>query len=142
MLLLWRWVYNKGKTIHLIQDGSPYIFFAIMPLLRKELLSTAIGQGMGRYTEDEVMEMGAKDLRALSHILGSKPFFTGAKATEVDCAVFGSLAQVLWCCPGSPMERMLHGKIHPFKIFFHSFSFLSFSFYQVSAPTSRAFAIG
>lgn len=65
----------------------------------------AIKQGMGRHTESEVMEMGMKDLKALSDYLGNKPFFTGQKAAEVDCAIFGSVAMFLWNMPGSPYER-------------------------------------
>lgn len=41
-----------------------------MPLVCKEIKSQAYGQGMGRHTEAEVIEMGAKDLRALSVFLG------------------------------------------------------------------------
>ena len=66
-----------------------------MPLLRYRLNGTAVGQGMGRHTKEEVYEMGLKDLRALSAYLGDKPYFTGEKVTELDCAAFGSLAQLL-----------------------------------------------
>ena len=76
-----------------------------------------MGQGMGRHTEAEVYEMGIKDLRAISVHLGEKPFFTGDKATEVDCAMFGMLAQLLWNCPGSPFEQLLHGEFANLKSF-------------------------
>lgn len=32
--------------------------------------SQAIGQGLGRHSEEEVIEMGIKDLQAMSHYLG------------------------------------------------------------------------
>lgn len=40
------------------------------PMLRKQLKGQAHGQGMGRHTEAEVIEMGVKDLRAISTFLG------------------------------------------------------------------------
>ncbi len=39
-------------------------------MLKKELKGQAHGQGMGRHTEAEVIEMGVKDLRAISTFLG------------------------------------------------------------------------
>ena len=99
------------------------------PMLRKQLKGQAHGQGMGRHTEAEVIEMGVKDLRAISTFLGitnqyfsilfflryiwickgTKPFLMGDKATEADCAVFGMLSQLLWNSPGSPFEQLLQG---------------------------------
>jgi len=61
---------------------------------------------MGRHTEAEVIEMGIKDLKALSAFLGSKQFFMGQKATEVDCTMFGFLALGLWC--STPNDIFLH----------------------------------
>lgn len=68
------------------------------------------GQGIGRHSESEVIEMGLKDLKALSAYLGeTKPFLTGPKPTELDCAAFGSLAFVLWSSssPSSPLQKLL-----------------------------------
>lgn len=39
-------------------------------MIKKELKGQAHGQGMGRHTEAEVIEMGVKDLRAISTFLG------------------------------------------------------------------------
>jgi len=55
--------------------------------------------------------MGLRDLRALSAYLGEKPFCTGQSATELDCAIFGSLAQLLWNAPGCPYENLFNSKI-------------------------------
>ena len=62
-------------------------------------------------------EMGIKDLRAISTYLGDKPFFTGDKATEFDCAMFGSLSQTMWNSPGSPLEQVMHGELRNLKAF-------------------------
>lgn len=42
---------------------------------------------------------------------GNKPFFMGDKPTEVDCSMFGMIAQVLWNMPDSPFEQLLEGKM-------------------------------
>jgi hypothetical protein len=50
------------------------------------------------------------DLRSLSIFLGKKKYLLGDEPCEDDAAVFGELAQVLWCMPDSPYERALNGK--------------------------------
>jgi len=108
VLALERFVYKKGRTMRNIQGGLPRIFSCVVPLLSRRIRNNAVAQGMGRHSEAEVYEMGAKDLRAISAYLGEKPFFTGQKATEVDCALFGFVAQFLWnSSPGSPLEKLV-----------------------------------
>jgi len=70
-------------------------------------MNKALAQGMGRHSEAEVYEMGIKDLRAISIHLGNRPFFTGDKTTEVDCTMFGVLAQFLWNSSSGPLEKVL-----------------------------------
>lgn len=41
---------------------------------------------------------------------GEKPFLMGKEPSEVDCTVFGFLAQLKWNYPGSPYETMLEGR--------------------------------
>ena len=74
----------------------------------RRLRKAAEDHGIGRHTEVEVMEMGVKDLRTLSDYLGdSKPFLTGQQPTQLDCAVFGCLAQILWSNGDNPLHRLL-----------------------------------
>ena len=51
----------------------PFTFHLIKPIIKKKLMEQAYGQGMGRHTEGEVIEMGVKDLRAISAFLGNIP---------------------------------------------------------------------
>ena len=39
--------------------------------------------GMGRHSQDEIAEMGCEDIRALSVVLGEKPYMMGEKPTKV-----------------------------------------------------------
>ncbi|EFX81103.1 hypothetical protein DAPPUDRAFT_303601 [Daphnia pulex] len=108
-LLLWRWVYTKGRTLWQVpvQCNLPKSLSLMLPLVVKKLKGQAQGQGMGLHTEAEVIEMSVKDLRAISNFLGTKQFLMGDKAIEANCAVFGILSQLLWNCPGSPFECFL-----------------------------------
>ena len=36
----------------------------------------------------------------------------GEKPTEMDCSMFGILAQVVWAMPGSPFESHMNGKVN------------------------------
>ena len=103
-------VYTKGRNIHDIMSGLPWIINVVKPLMIRLIRNNAEIQGVGRHTQAEVYAMGVKDLKAISDYLGDKPFFTGQKATEVDCALFGSLAQCLWNFPpDSPIQKLITG---------------------------------
>lgn len=103
----------------------------LYPFVTKLWKKAAHGQGMGRHTEEEAIEIGAKDLRAMSaflgfytswfdycmcfhavFFLGSKPFFMGDEPTEVDCSLFAMLAMVVWTMPGDGYyQQLLNGDI-------------------------------
>ena len=103
-------VYTKGRHFEDIQSGLPWFINVVRPFVIRRIRNNAVAQGMGRHIQAEVNEMGAKDLRAISAYLAEKPFFTGQKATEVDCALFGILAVLLWNSPpGSPFGKIIKG---------------------------------
>lgn len=51
--------------------------------------------GFGSYTNDEVDEMGKKDLKVLSETLGEKQFFFGDEPRSLDLKAFVWLALLL-----------------------------------------------
>jgi len=110
VLALWRFVYSKGTLglLNQIQSGFPWAL--ILPFIRRKVRGDAVSQGIGRHTKEEIFEMGLKDLKAMSNYLGGKPFFTGEKVSELDCAAFGMLAQFIWNSPGSPYEHLFNGR--------------------------------
>ena len=105
----------------------------VVKMQMRRVAKQAECQGVGRHTKEEVIEMGFKDLRALSNFLGiyltvnlyfyianiffieflstlgNKPFLMGDKPTEVDCAIFGQLMAFVWLMPNSPFEELLNG---------------------------------
>lgn len=54
------------------------------------------GQGMGRHTEEEIVSIFERDIRAVAQILGDKEFLFGKKPCVADAAVFGLLANLYW----------------------------------------------
>lgn len=117
VVVLWRWVYTKGKTLWAIQMNFPAALRYVMPIVVRKMKGQASAQGMGRHSQEEVIEMGMKDLRAMSAYLGIKPYFMGDTPTEMDCAMFGTLAQIVWCMPGSPFEQHMKGEFINLKDF-------------------------
>jgi glutathione S-transferase len=48
--------------------------------------------GIGRHSRDERMALAARDIAAVSTLLGDKPFLFGDCPSAVDAAAFGELA--------------------------------------------------
>lgn len=74
---MWRWVYTKGRTLSQIQSFKVTLFTPVLmlmwPFILRKIAHQTYGQGMGRHSEAEVLEIGVRDLRALSTFIG-KPF--------------------------------------------------------------------
>ena len=71
VLATWRWVYQRGTDLGEIMPSFPWILRTLLvPLISYKMKGAAWGQGIGRHKEAEVMEMGMKDLKALSSFLG------------------------------------------------------------------------
>jgi len=58
------------------------------------------------------MKIGHDDIQALSDFLGSKKYFMGEEVSEVDCAIFGLLAEMLYTSPTCPLTTFIKEK-HP-----------------------------
>jgi glutathione S-transferase len=49
---------------------------------------------MGRHSQQEVYDLGIKDLEALSVLLGDKKYFFGDEPVTLDCSAFGVLGNL------------------------------------------------
>ncbi|KAK7110867.1 failed axon connections homolog [Littorina saxatilis] len=72
-------------------------------VIRKELW----GHGMGRHSDTQIWDIARRDLQALSAFLGEKNYFCGEEPHEVDCAMFGMLAQLYYHMPDSRHEQYM-----------------------------------
>ncbi|KAK7082016.1 hypothetical protein SK128_002001 [Halocaridina rubra] len=102
----WQYIHDDMKDVKKVVK-VPAIWLPFMPLFKGYVKRAMKMQGMGRHTHQEIEEMGRKDLAVLSIWLENKPYFMGDKPTEVDCAIFGALAQIQWNSPGSPYLKMI-----------------------------------
>ena|SRR5258706_4111556 len=62
---------------------------------RARVRASLHGHGLGRHSNDEIVDLGARTLRALSTILGQKLFLTGTEPSSVDATAFGMVAGVI-----------------------------------------------
>lgn len=79
-----------------------------MPILaRRQMLKELWGHGMGRHSEEEIYQLGRRDLDALSDYLAEKRWFMGEQPTTLDASAFGMLANILWVPIESPLRDRL-----------------------------------
>ncbi len=50
---------------------------------------------MGRHSDEEITEIGNRDLKALSDFLGNKTYFFGDKPTTLDAVAYGILVELI-----------------------------------------------
>ena len=94
-------------------DAGPRRFFERAPaplrplicaLVRRQIRRNLKGQGIGRHTEEEIVELAARDLTALADFLDDKPYLMGDKPCGADAAVFGMVAGALSTCFVTPIR--------------------------------------
>ena len=107
VLLYSRWVDESGwKAIK--KEFSPlFPFFLGTPflrLLRRELRQQAFSQGIGRHSREEIYQIGARDLLALSSFLGKKNYFMGENWTPIDATLFAFLSTIAKQPFSSPLQ--------------------------------------
>ena len=85
------WPKVKGEFF----KGMPSLARKIVPeLVRRKMKRDLQGQGMGRFSEDELLELAKRDINALAEFLGDREFFSGDKPGELDCSAYGMLANI------------------------------------------------
>ncbi|TDQ66465.1 glutathione S-transferase [Maritalea mobilis] len=98
--LYWVLVYGRWQSPANAQVMKD-IFFGEIPdkAMRDEMANgaetmmrqTLYGQGMGRHSEAEVLEIGMQIIDDLSTILAESDYFFGTTPTSIDASVFGAL---------------------------------------------------
>lgn len=74
------------------------------PLIVRDVRKKLVSQGTGRHTRDEVQALGVADLRALSTLLGDKPFILGDRPCTLDATVFAFVSGAI-AFPGESTAR-------------------------------------
>jgi glutathione S-transferase len=109
-----RWIEPEGW------EKSRQIFFDKLPppakwfvpsLARRGLIKALHRQGMGRHSRDEINAIGKRDITALAHFLGDKPYFMGDRPCSLDATAHAFIANIIW----PPVESALkqHARQYP-----------------------------
>jgi len=101
---------NWEKNKQAIFGSVPPVLRSIISnVVRKQILKQIHGHGMGRHTEEEIFQLGKKDLKTLSDFLADKPYFMGDKPSILDASAFGMLVNILRCPVESPLKEYARG---------------------------------
>lgn len=95
---LWsRWAEDEGWAVtSKFFDRMPAaVRWAVAPLVRKKVVSSAYAQGTGRHSREEIYEIGKRDIRAFSTLLGDSPYVLGDRLRTIDCTAYAFMANVL-----------------------------------------------
>lgn len=92
-------------------DKGPRKFFDFAPaplrpliiaIMKRKVRQTLHGQGLGRYTRAEIAAFAARDLEAISLLLGDKPWIFGDSPKGADATLWAMVTSTL--CPHFEME--------------------------------------
>lgn len=99
-------------------DKGPRQFFAGAPaplrpliagLVRGQVRKAAKGHGMGRHARADIEKLAIRDLKALSDILGDKPYLMGDKPCWADATVYAFVAGALTPAFETPIRTAAEG---------------------------------
>ena len=88
------------------------IRFFIFRSLQRKIRGYLHGHGIGRHSEQDIYDIGERDLRAFSEILGNKEFLFGSKPCLADAALFALVTSFLYVhsfpatCPQERLVRL------------------------------------
>lgn len=115
--LYWAMVHDRWHTPEnwpllksSVLGGLPSLPREILaPIARRGVKKQLVGHGMGIHSAAEIAAIGARDIDALSAILGDKPWFFGDDPTETDAVAYGQLANIYSVGFASPMKAVIAG---------------------------------
>lgn len=107
-----RWIDDANWPVvrRALFGGMRFPLSVIVPSsARKSVRAALHAQGIGRHSPEEIYDLGARDLSALSILLGEKDFFFGDKPTLADVSVFACLVNIIGPDLASPLKEAALG---------------------------------
>jgi glutathione S-transferase len=92
-----RWVDDAGwaMTEPAYFETIPwFVRRAIVPIVRRQIISASKAQGLGRLPKSEIHARGVADVNAVAGLLGDKPFFLGRPST-IDATAYAFIENLL-----------------------------------------------
>ena len=96
-LLHERWFIDKNwenLKSQFFGDIPKFMRGFVSNMIRKNQKKSSVGHGMGRHSDQEIHEFGAKAIHAISVFLGNKDFFLGDKISSFDITLHLSLIHI------------------------------------------------
>lgn len=86
-----RWLdaanFEKGPRHYF--DKVPFLIRPVITtMIKRQIVRTLHGQGLGRHSQTEIDKIGARGVSALAGLLGDKPWLTGDKPCGADATVW------------------------------------------------------
>lgn len=93
-MVYYRWKSPVGYAAFMKRIPIPSILkMLIGPSFKASVVNQLIGHGMGRYSDEDVLEFAREDLQACETLLGDKEFFFGKSTPHlVDVVLYSALA--------------------------------------------------
>ena len=107
-----RWVDEKNWKV--IKDtfftDLPFPLRLIAPsVARSKAMRDLYGQGIGRHSRNEVLDLGCENIRAISDFLSDQPYLLGNEPTSLDATGYGTLINIIGASLDSPLKSYTLG---------------------------------
>ncbi|MBL8471294.1 MAG: glutathione S-transferase family protein [Rhodocyclaceae bacterium] len=89
---------------------KPPLAWIVPRVARRTILRQLTMQGIGRHTEDEIVQLGIADLDAVAALLGQSSYMLGEQPSSVDACAYGFLANLIAVPLDMPLKR--HAQRH------------------------------
>lgn len=115
-----RWMkdanFNKGPRKFF--DAVPAIMRPVVTMMvRRSIKASLHGQGIGRHSDDEILDLAKRDMVALSDFLGEKPYFMGDTLTGADATIHSFVVAMF--CPLFTGQMLDAAKSHQNLLDYH-----------------------
>jgi glutathione S-transferase len=101
----------QGYTKTALFGRLPAILRLFVPaLVRKTVIKSLHGHGMGRFSKHQVAQLATKQLNALSVLLGEQDYFFGETLSSLDCCAFAVLSNYM----AVEINPQLHELVKPY----------------------------
>jgi glutathione S-transferase len=92
----WKLDHNRAVLKNTFFGGIPFPLNNIVAFIaRKNIVGELYKHGMGRHSDAEIVDIGNRDLQALSGFLGDKPYFLGDKPSSLDAVAYSMLVEMI-----------------------------------------------
>ena len=107
--LYYRWIDDSGwrQTRSAFFGEMPAIMKLFVPaVVRRDVGKALHGQGTGRHSSDEILQIARESISSVATLLGSGPFLFGEKPCSADATLYGFLAQLTLAEIDTPINTM------------------------------------